>query len=131
MRLAIIGKFDVEELEHLLNPLHHSRLIIHVIYDQILSDHAVIVLADTNHRVDSMLVHIGYGNECKIIRNEHHSYIIRRDGVPFSDSRPWKLSPPFIDRPPRYIGDLIRPYSFPCILYKDSFSQFPHEVILG
>jgi hypothetical protein len=130
MRLAIIGKFDVEELEHLLNPLHHSRLIIHVIYDQILSDHAVIVLADTNHRVDSMLTHIGSGNECKIIRNEYNSYIIRRDG-PFTDDRPWKLSPPFIHRPPRYIGDLIRPYSFPCILYKDSFSQFPHEVILG
>jgi len=131
MRLAIFGKFDVEELENLLNPLHHNRLIIQVTYDQIHANRAVIQLADTNHRVDSLRVHLGTGNECKIIRNESEFYTIRLADVPFTDLRPWLLSPPFISRPPKYFGAIQQPWSFPCILYKDSFAQFPFEVSHG
>ena len=131
MLLDIYGKFDVEELEHLLNPLHHTRLIIQVTYDQIHSNRANILLSDTNHRVQSLLTHLGTGNECKIIRNESEFYIIRRANIPFNDTRPWALSPPFIDRPLKYFGAVKQDWSFPCILYKDSYAQFPHEVSHG
>ena len=132
MRLNIYGKFDVEELEHLLNPLHHTRLIIHVYYDPVHIHRATIELCEVNHRVDSMLTHLGTGNECKIIRNESDSYIIRRADITFTDSRPWFISPPFSgNRPLKYFGAIRQDWSFPCILYKDNFSQFPHEVING
>ena len=131
MRLSINGKFDVEELELLLNPFQHNRLIVLVIYDRVHLNRAIIELDGTNHRVDSLLAHLGKGNECKIIRNESEFYFLRKADVPMTDSRPWTISPPFIHRPPRYIGDLVRPYSFPCILYKDSSAQFPFEVING
>jgi len=132
MRLDIFGKFDVEELEELLNPLGHNRLIIHVTYDKVHPQRATVELYELNHRVESLLAHLGTGNECKIIRNEYDSYIIRRAGVPLTDTRPWILSPPFIDnRPPKYFGAVKQDWSFPCILYKDRTAQFPHEVING
>jgi hypothetical protein len=132
MRLAILGKFDVDELELLLNPLQHNRLIIQVNYDQVHSNRAVILLSDTNHRVQSLLTHLGTGNECKIIRNESEYYFIRLHDAPLTDVRPWTLAPPFIDnRPLKYFGAVKVDWSFPCILYKDSYAQFPHEVING
>lgn len=130
MLLDIFGKFDVEELEHLLNPLHHTRLIIHVTYDH--SDRATIQLYEVNHIVSSLLAHLGTGNECKIIRNQSEFYIIRRNGFPFTDTRPWKLSPPFLDnRPAKYFGAIKQDWSFPCILYKDHSALFPFEVTYG
>ena len=131
MRLDIFGKFDVEELEDLLNPLHHARLIIHVTYDQVHANRATVVLYELNHRVQSLLSHLATGNECKIIRNEFDFYIIRRHGVPLTDTRPWTLSPPFLERPPKYFGAVKLDWSFPCILYKDRVVQFPHEVPNG
>ena len=131
MRLDIFGKFDVEELELLLNPMQHARLIIHVTYDQVHSFRATVELYEVNHRVQSLLAHLGTGNECKIIRNEYEFYIIRRHGVPLTDTRTWTLSPPFIDRPPKYFGAVKLDWSFPCILYKDHLVQFPHEVPNG
>jgi hypothetical protein len=131
MRLDIFGKFDVEELELLLNPLQHNRLIIHVTYDQIQPGRATVELYEVNHRVQSLLAHLGTGNECKIIRNESEFYIIRRNGVPLTDTRPWSLSPPFLDRPLKYFGAVKQEWSFPCILYKDRTAQFPHEVPNG
>lgn len=131
MRLDIYGKFDVEELEDLLNPLHNARLIIRVTYDQVQPLHAIVELYEVNHRVQSLLAHLGTGNECKIIRNESEFYIIRRNGVPLTDTRPWILSPPFLDRPPKYFGAVKQDWSFPCILYKDHLVQFPHEVPNG
>jgi hypothetical protein len=131
MRIEIFGKFDVEELEILLNPLGHNRLIIHVTYDQVIPLHATVELYEVNHRVQSLLAHIGSGNECKIIRNQSEFYIVRRAGVHLTDTRPWLLSPPFLDRPPKYFGAIKQDWSFPCILYKDRTVQFPHEVPNG
>ena len=132
MRLDIYGKFDVEELERLLNPLLQTRLIIQVNYDQVYQDRATVLLYEVNHRVQSLLAHLGTGNECKIIRNESAFYSIRLHNAPLTDTRPWTLSPPFIDnRPPKYFGAVKQPWYFPCILYKDRDAQFPHEVTNG